>query len=53
MSAAAVVRATEQATADAELVTRHGESDWRALMLAVDLGGATVVPHSALQAEPA
>lgn len=37
----------------ADLVSRHGESDWRALMLAVDLGGATVVPHSALQAEPA
>jgi len=37
----------------ADLVTRHGDSDWRALMLAVDLGGATVVAHSALQAEPA
>jgi homoserine kinase len=37
----------------ADLVSRHGVSDWRALMLAVDLGGATVVPHSALQADPA
>lgn len=37
----------------ADLVARPGESDWRALMLAVDLGGATVVAHSALEAEPA
>jgi homoserine kinase len=37
----------------AELVQRHAESDWRPLMLAVDLGGATVAAHSALEAEPA
>ncbi len=37
----------------ADLVARHAQSDWRALMLAVDLGGATVVPHSALEADPA
>ena len=37
----------------ADLVQRHAESDWRPLMLAVDLGGATVAAHSALEAEPA
>ncbi len=37
----------------ADLVSRHAESDWRPLMLAVDLGGATVAAHSALQADPA
>jgi homoserine kinase len=35
----------------ADLVTQHAESTWTPLMLAVDLGGATVVPHPP-QSEP-
>ncbi len=37
----------------ADLMARHAESEWRPLMLAVDLGGATVAAHSALHADPA
>jgi homoserine kinase len=35
----------------ASLVERHAESTWRPLMLAVDLGGATVISHPSLEAE--
>jgi homoserine kinase len=30
----------------AELVAKHQETPWKALMLAVDFKGATVTPHS-------
>jgi homoserine kinase len=36
----------------AALVERHAESTWAGLMLAVDLGGATVVPHPTPLVEP-
>jgi homoserine kinase len=36
----------------ADLVAEHSVSDWRAVMLAVDLRGATVKPHPAENSDP-